>query len=50
MDRETFILKLSLLKNDLVEELGVDEVTDYARERAYYCLVEALQILRENEE
>ena len=49
MTRQEMINKLEEIK----EEVALDsngELTDYARERAYVCIQQAIEFLSENEE
>ena len=49
MTRQEIIKKLE----DIKEEVASDsdgELTDYARERAYVCIQQAIEFLSENEE
>ena len=50
MTRNELIKHLEEVKRLLVEEIELEELTDFAREKAYYCVDSALQIVKENEE
>lgn len=50
MTRQEAIKKIEEIQRLLQEEVETDELTDYAREQAYFCLVGAVQYLEENEE
>lgn len=49
MNRFDLIMKLEEIKEYLIWEID-EETTDYAREKAYYCVVDAIDFLEENEE
>lgn len=49
MTRHEAIKKIEEIQRLLQEEVDL-ELTDYAREQAYFCLVGAVQYLEENEE
>jgi hypothetical protein len=49
MTRQKMIKKLEEIK-DKVDWDSDDELTDYARERAYVCIQQAIEFLSENEE
>lgn len=34
----------------LQEELSNEELTDYAREQSYYCVCQAIEYIKENED
>ena len=34
----------------LQEEISIEELTDYAREQSYYCVRQAIEYIRENED
>ena len=50
MTRREFINKIEEIKEILLTEVETDELTDYARENAYYSLCGAVDYLEENEE
>ena len=50
MTRTEFIKKAKELDRILIEEMGVDEITDYAREHAHYVIEDLIKIIKENEE
>ena len=50
MGRNEFIKKLEELDRVLLEEMPVEEITDYAREQAHYNLENLIDIIKENEE
>lgn len=50
MTRQEIMKNLKEIKRQLVEEVETDELTDYAREHAYYAIDAALDYLIENEE
>ena len=50
MSRDEFIKKLEELDRVMLEEMSVDEITDYAREQAHYNLENLIDIIKENEE
>lgn len=49
MTRQKIIKKLEEIK-EKVDWDSDDELTDYARERAYVCIQQAIEFLSENEE
>lgn len=50
MSRDEFIKKLEELDRILLEEMPIEEITDYAREQAHYNLESLIDIVKENEE
>lgn len=34
----------------LQEEISVEELTDYAREQSFYCVLQAIEYIKENED
>lgn len=50
MTRNEFLKYLDEARRLLIEEMGADELTDYAREEACYCIDGAIQFVKENEE
>ena len=50
MSRDELIKKLEELDRGLLEEMSVEEITDYAREQAHYNLENLIDIIKENEE
>lgn len=50
MSRDELIKKLEELDRVLLEEMPVEEITDYAREQAHYNLENLIDIIKENEE
>jgi hypothetical protein len=50
MTRKEIIKKVEEIKELLLTEVETDELTDYAREHAYYSLCGAVDYLKENEE
>ena len=49
MSRDEFIKRLEDLDRVLLEEMPVEEITDYAREQAHYNLESLIDIIKENE-
>jgi hypothetical protein len=49
MTIKQFIKKLEESAETLLTEVGT-ELTDYAREKSYYCILGAIDYLKENEE
>lgn len=49
MTRQKMIKKLEEIK-EKIDQDSDDELTDYARERAYVCIQQAIEFLSENEE
>jgi len=50
MTRDKFIRKLLELDRVLLEDMPIEELTDYAREQAHYNLENLIDIIKENEE
>ena len=50
MTREEIIKELERVARLLQEEVKTNELTDYAREQAYFCIMGAIQHMEENEE
>lgn len=50
MTREEILKYLEEAKRLVAEEVDTDELTDYAREKAYYCIDGAIDYIKENEE
>lgn len=50
MSRDELIKKLEELDRVLVEEMGREVITDYAREQAHINFVNLIDIIKENEE
>ena len=50
MTRREIIEKLIEVKELLVTEVGAEDITDYAREKAYMCIVGAIDYIEENYE
>lgn len=48
MNRKEIIKELEKIKTAIAED--ADDVTDYAREHAYFDIVDAIEKLQENEE
>ena len=49
MTRQELIKNLREVKRQLVEEVKPDELSDYAREEAYWDIEDAIEKLKENE-
>ena len=47
MSRDEFIKRLEELDRVLLEEMPVEEITDYAREQAHYNLESLIDIIKE---
>ena len=50
MTRQELIKRIEECKDLLLSDVDADEVTDYAREKAYISLDDAIELLRENYE
>ena len=50
MDRNEFIKKLEELDRVLLEEMPVEEITDYAREQAHINIESLIDIIKANVE
>lgn len=50
MNRNDFIKKIEELDRVLLEEMPVEEITDYTREQAHYSIENLIDIIKENEE
>ena len=48
MTRQEIIKELERVKDLLVEEVETDELTDYARDKAYIHLASAIMFIEEN--
>lgn len=50
MNRNEFIKRLEEIDRVLLEEMPVEDITDYAREQAHYNIENLIDIIKENEE
>ena len=50
MSKDEFIKRLEELDRILLEEVEVDELTDYTREQTHYNLEDLINMIKENEE
>ena len=49
MTRREIINRLDEIREKIAENTN-NEMSDYAREKAYYCIIEAINYITENEE